>query len=122
MCRFRHLLETHNLGQRLFDVQHQLATKGGHRHDRRSHIINAPSSTKNADKARDPEMHQTKKGNQWYFEMKDNNTLFSSRLHLDTTLGGTDQWPNPRLGTVSERQDYAATYTQILRAIEPSIT
>jgi len=33
-------------------------------------IINAPSSTKNADKARDPEMHQTKKGNQWYFVMK----------------------------------------------------
>ena len=33
-------------------------------------IINAPSSTKNADKARDPEMHQTRKGNQWYFGMK----------------------------------------------------
>jgi IS5 family transposase len=33
-------------------------------------IINAPSSTKNADKARDPEMPQTKKGNQWYFGMK----------------------------------------------------
>jgi IS5 family transposase len=33
-------------------------------------IINAPSSTKNQDKARDPEMHQTKKGNQWYFGMK----------------------------------------------------
>ena len=33
-------------------------------------IINAPSSTKNKDKARDPEMHQTKKGNQWYFGMK----------------------------------------------------
>jgi IS5 family transposase len=33
-------------------------------------IINAPSSTKNATKARDPEMHQTKKGNQWYFGMK----------------------------------------------------
>jgi IS5 family transposase len=32
-------------------------------------IINAPSSTKNADKARDPEMHQTKKGNQWYSGM-----------------------------------------------------
>jgi transposase, IS5 family len=32
-------------------------------------IINAPASTKNADKARDPEMHQTKKGNQWYFGM-----------------------------------------------------
>ena len=33
-------------------------------------IISAPSSTKNAAKARDPEMHQTKKGNQWYFGMK----------------------------------------------------
>jgi IS5 family transposase len=33
-------------------------------------IINAPSSTKNAAKARDAEMHQTKKGNQWYFGMK----------------------------------------------------
>src|SRR5215831_266895 len=33
-------------------------------------IINAPSSTKNADKTRDPEMHQAKKGNQWYFGMK----------------------------------------------------
>jgi IS5 family transposase len=33
-------------------------------------IIDAPSSTKNADNARDPEMHQTKKGNQWYFGMK----------------------------------------------------
>ena len=32
-------------------------------------IINAPSSTKNAKKARDREMHQTKKGNQWYFAM-----------------------------------------------------
>ena len=33
-------------------------------------IISAPSSTKNKEKARDPEMHQTRKGNQWYFEMK----------------------------------------------------
>ena len=33
-------------------------------------IINAPSSTKNRTKERDPEMHQTKKGNQWYFGMK----------------------------------------------------
>jgi IS5 family transposase len=33
-------------------------------------IINAPSSTKNANKARDPEMHQTKRGRQWYFGMR----------------------------------------------------
>src|SRR5215469_16875799 len=72
VCRFRHLLEAHDLGRRLFDERH-LAAKGlkvatGTIVD--ATIINAPSSTKNADKARDPEMHQTKKGNQWYFGMK----------------------------------------------------
>src|SRR5881398_4052460 len=70
VCRFGHLLEAHDLGQQLFDeVQRHLASKGlkmatGTIVD--ATIINAPSSTKNADKARDPEMHQTKKGNQWY--------------------------------------------------------
>ena len=74
VCRFRHLLEAHDLGRRLFDeVQRHLAAKGlkvatGTIVD--ATIINAPSSTKNAEKARDPEMHQTKKGNQWYFGMK----------------------------------------------------
>ena len=76
--RFRHLLEEHDLGRRLFDeVQRHLAAKGlkaatGTIVDAvlaKAGIINAPSSTKNADKARDPEMHQTKKGNQWYFGM-----------------------------------------------------
>jgi transposase, IS5 family len=74
VCRFRHLLEEHDLGRRLFDqVGRHLAAKGlqvatGTIVD--ATIINAPSSTKNAAKARDPEMHQTKKGNQWYFGMK----------------------------------------------------
>jgi IS5 family transposase len=74
MCRFRHLLEERGLGRRLFDeVQQHLAAKGlkittGTIVD--ATIINAPSSTKNAAKARDPEMRQTKKGNQWYFGMK----------------------------------------------------
>jgi transposase, IS5 family len=74
VCRFRHLLEEHDLGRPLFDeVQRHLAAKGlkvatGTIVD--ATIINAPSSTKNADKARDPEMHPTKKGNQWYFGMK----------------------------------------------------
>ena len=74
MCRFRHLLEAHDLGRRLFEeVQRHLAENGlkvstGTIVD--ATIINAPSSTKNAEKARDPEMRQTKKGNQWYFGMK----------------------------------------------------
>jgi IS5 family transposase len=74
VCRFRHLLEERHLGRPLFDeVQRHLAARGlkiatGTIVD--ATIISAPSSTKNAAKARDPEMHQTKKGNQWYFGMK----------------------------------------------------
>src|SRR5262249_10999900 len=69
VCRFRHLLEQHDLGRQLFDQgRRHLATKG--LKGATGTIINAPSSTKNAKKARDPEMHQTRKGNQWYFGMK----------------------------------------------------
>ena len=74
MCRFRHLLEAHDLGARVFEeVLRHLESKGlkvstGTIVD--ATVIHAPSSTKNAGKARDPEMHQTKKGNQWYFGMK----------------------------------------------------
>ena len=74
VCKFRHLLEQHELGRRIFEeVGRHLQTQGlkvstGTIVD--ATIINAPSSTKNKDNARDPEMHQTKKGNQWYFGMK----------------------------------------------------
>lgn len=74
ICRFRHLLEAHDLAARIFeDVLAMLDAKGvkiaaGTIVD--ATIIAAPSSTKNKDKSRDPEMHQTKKGNQWHFGMK----------------------------------------------------
>src|SRR3970282_1388323 len=74
VCKFRHLLEEHDLGKRLFEeVGRHLQTQGmkvstGTIVD--ATIINAPSSHKNQDKARDPEMHQTKKGGQWYFGLK----------------------------------------------------
>ncbi len=74
VCNFRHLLEEHDLGKKLFEqVGRHLQAKGmkvsnGTIVD--ATIINAPSSTKNASGERDPEMHQTKKGNQWYFGMK----------------------------------------------------
>src|SRR5262249_56737945 len=70
----RHMVEGQESGRRLFAWrQRRLAAKGlkvaaGTIVD--ATIISAPSSTKNADKARDPEMHQTRKGNQWYFGMK----------------------------------------------------
>jgi len=74
VCKFRHLLERNNLGTRLFqEVGRYLQERGmkvssGTIVD--ATIINAPSSTKNASGERDPEMHQTKKGNQWFFGMK----------------------------------------------------
>jgi len=74
ICKFRHLLEKHDLGKKLFaEVNRYLADcgitiSGGTIVD--ATIIHAPSSTKNQDGERDPEMHQTKKGNQWYFGMK----------------------------------------------------
>ena len=74
VCRFRHLLEAHDLGRRLFEAVHLHLEANGMKVSKGTivdaTIINAPSSTKNADKARDPDMHQTKKGNQWYFGMK----------------------------------------------------
>ncbi len=74
VLKFRHLLEEHHLGDRMFaEVSAYLAERGmkvngGTIVD--ATIIAAPSSTKNKEKKRDPEMHQTKKGNQWYFCMK----------------------------------------------------
>jgi IS5 family transposase len=74
ICKFRHLLETHRLGQQLFARIGEYLTKQGLQVSRGTivdaTIISAPSSTKNRTKERDPEMHQTKKGNQWYFGMK----------------------------------------------------
>ena len=74
LLQFRRLLETHRLTEKLFScINGQLAAQGlllkeGTIAD--ATILSAPSSTKNREKARDPEMHQTKKGNQWYFGMK----------------------------------------------------
>jgi IS5 family transposase len=74
ILRFRHLLEENNLSiQLLTTINATLATKGlmlktGTVVD--ATLIAAPSSTKNSTGERDPEMHQTKKGNQWHFGMK----------------------------------------------------
>ncbi|AEL06401.1 MULTISPECIES: IS5-like element IS1646 family transposase [Xanthomonas] len=74
ILNFRRLLETHGLAARMLEaVNAHLARKGQSLRSGTivdATLIAAPSSTKNADHARDPEMHQTKKGNQWYFGMK----------------------------------------------------
>lgn len=74
VCRFRHLLEKHDLGGLMLEaVNVHLEAKGiriatGTIVD--ATILHAPSSTKNASGERDPEMHQTRKGKQWYFGLK----------------------------------------------------
>ena len=74
LLKFRRLLETHDLCQALFTaINADLAARGlllraGTLVD--ATLIAAPSSTKNQKRERDPEMHQTKKGNQWYFGLK----------------------------------------------------
>lgn len=83
ILRFRHLLEEHRLTAAIFDavkellVAKQLLLKSGTIVD--ATIIAAPSSTKNAAQARDPEMKQTRKGNAWHFGMK---------LHIGTDVKG----------------------------------
>jgi IS5 family transposase len=74
VCNFRHLLETHNLGDQLFALINAYLQENGLKVSTGTivdaTIITAPSSTKNKEGKRDPEMHQTRKGNQWYFGMK----------------------------------------------------
>jgi IS5 family transposase len=74
ILRFRHLLETHGLAAQMLTLVNEILSekglmlKAGSAVD--ATLISAPSSTKNGSGTRDPEMHQTKKGNQWYFGMK----------------------------------------------------
>ena len=74
ILNFRHLLERHQLGQGLLEeINAHLESQGLRLREGTivdASIIEAPSSTKNRCGKRDPQMHQTKKGNQWYFGMK----------------------------------------------------
>ena len=74
ILRFRHRLEKHKLAEQILETvnelltQHGLLLKVGTAVD--ATLIAAPTSTKNKDRTRDPEMHSSKKGNQWHFGMK----------------------------------------------------
>jgi transposase, IS5 family len=74
ILHFRHLLEKHDLGRKMLQMVNEYLALCGVRVSTGTivdaTIIHAPSSTKNGEGKRDPEMHQVKKGNQWYFGMK----------------------------------------------------
>lgn len=67
-------MEEHNLGDELFQMVNVYLSENGLSVSRGTIVdatlIDAPTSTKNKEGKRDPEMHQTKKGKQWYFGMK----------------------------------------------------
>jgi transposase, IS5 family len=74
VCKFRHLLEEHRLGGEILETVNLYLQQRGVRISTGTivdaTIIHAPSSTKNQQQERDPEMHQTRKGKQWYYGMK----------------------------------------------------
>jgi IS5 family transposase len=104
ILKFRHLLESRDLGVKLFEeINRHLSSQGlmlkeGTIVD--ASIVAAPSSTKNQSGQRDPEMHQTKKGNEWYFGMK---------MHI-----GVDD----ELGLVHSLSTSAANVSDIAQAAE----
>lgn len=91
LLKFRHLIEKNEIGEKLFaDVNERLEKAGLIMHGGTivdATLIAAPSSTKNAKGERDPEMHQTKKGNQWYFGMKLHSGVDAGAGYVHTITG-----------------------------------
>lgn len=91
LLKFRHLLEEHNIGEQIFkDITTRLDAAGLMMHGGTivdATIIAAPPSTKNKDGGRDPEMHQTKKGNEWYFGMKVHSGVDAGSGYVHTITG-----------------------------------
>src|SRR5260370_738030 len=83
--QFRHLLEKHERGRAMSNAVNQYLESRGMRITTGtivdSTIIHAPASTKNRSGERDPEMHQTRKGKQWYFGLKAHIGVDSKRGH-----------------------------------------
>lgn len=96
ILNFHHFLERHKLGDTIFqEVSRHLKEKGPMLRERSivdASIIDVPSSTKNAERKCDPEMHQTRKGKQWFFGMKMHIGLDDTHglIHnLETTLANS---------------------------------
>ncbi len=114
LLKFRRLLEKHKLGEALFakvgEVLQAHGLKVGTGTIVDATIIGAPSSTKNAQKKRDPEMHQTRKGQQWYYGMKlhigvDSKTGLAHSAVV-TAANVHDKHPLPQLLHGKEEQFY----------------
>jgi IS5 family transposase len=131
ILKFRHLLEKHRLGEAIFAEVGRILQSRGLRLSAGTivdaTIISAPSSTKNVEQQRDPEMRQTKKGNQWYFGMKvhigaDSKTGLVHRIVV-TGANVHDKHPLPDLLHGAEKRVYGDRgyqgCTAIIKAAAP---
>ena len=124
ILRFRHLLEQHRLTEQIFGLvrglleQKRLLLKSGTIVD--ATIIEAPASTKNEAKARDPEMRQTRKGKDWHFGMKahvgtDLNGLVHSLVTTDAAQSDVGQLPKLLHGEERELYGDQAYWSEMHR-------
>ena len=127
ILNFRHLLERHGLTEAIFaDVNAHLADKGitlrsGTLVD--ATIIDAPSSTKNKAKARDPEMSSTKKGNDWYFGSEEDQKLiqwinFPTKAHIGVDA---DSGVTHSLDTSTAKLHDSQVWDELLHGEESSV-
>ncbi len=147
-CKFRHLLERHKLGPTILrEVNAHLAKSGikvsnGTIVD--ATILHAPSSTKNSTGTRDPEMHQTMKGNEWHFGMKahigvdsrsrivhsfvatpanvHDSRVLADLLHGDETRVWGDAAYRGKTDVIRQKAPYAADFTQRTSSRAKNIT
>lgn len=114
VCKFRHRLEKHGLGKTIFKAVNTYLKENGLKVTTGTivdaTIISAPSSTKNSSGQRDPEMHQTAKGKQWYFGMKAHIGIDSKTKMIHTVLASAanvhDRDALPHLLHGKERRVY----------------
>ncbi len=141
ILNFRHYLEGHKFGKRIFETINQhLADKGLRLREGTivdATIIAAPTSLKNADGERDPEMHQTKKGNQWHHGMKMHigvddglgliHSIATTAAHehditqTDKLLHGEEQrvWADAGYVGVEKREEHAKRLVEWFIAMRP---
>ena len=105
ICKFRHLLEEHALQEEFFAIVNTILEEKGlllmEGTITDATIVNAPSSTKNKEGKRDPEMSSTKKGNQWYFGMK---------AHVGTDMKGIVHHLEATAAKVHDKAEIAFLY------------
>lgn len=126
IMNFRHLLEKHQLAPAILAVingylqEKGLSLRQGTLVD--ATIIHAPSSTKNKDRERDPEMHQTKKGNQYFFGMKAHMALTLSLDWFITSMAPPPTWlmspKSPNCSTGKKTRSMRTLATPVSRSVK----